>query len=98
MEGLVQEDLMLKQQWRVSGLHYHRTLEDWLKRQDRNQDKVLKLFKVCWSGPSLLMHSHLFLMASSSLLCVSDGILRRVYSQEALTLQALQQWAFPMHA
>lgn len=40
-----QEDLVLEQQWRLSGTHYERTSNHWLENQDRNADEVLRLFE-----------------------------------------------------
>jgi hypothetical protein len=42
----LQDDVALEQEWSVSGMHYSRTLEDWLVRQDRRQGEVLPIFAV----------------------------------------------------
>ncbi|MBN1586740.1 MAG: class I SAM-dependent methyltransferase [Candidatus Omnitrophica bacterium] len=39
-----QKDLKLQRQWRVSGTHYHRTCEAWLKNQDKNRKEILEIF------------------------------------------------------
>lgn len=41
-----QDSLAIERQWYVNGVHYSRTLEDWLRRQDRHRTQVLQLFKV----------------------------------------------------
>lgn len=39
-----QDDLVLEQQWRLSGEHYERTSNHWLENQDRHAAEVLSLF------------------------------------------------------
>lgn len=39
-----QRDMLLENHWRVSGLHYARTLEAWLANCDRNRDVLRALF------------------------------------------------------
>ena len=39
-----QEDLELTQDWKVSGTHYQKTAEDWLKNMDRNKRAIIPLF------------------------------------------------------
>eukprot|EP00884_Botryococcus_braunii_P011616 jgi/Botrbrau1/20455/Bobra.145_2s0019.1 len=71
-----QEDLVLKQRWRVSGMHYHRTLEDWLVRQDRCQSQVLALFKDVYGKKDAfkwVMYWRLFYMACSELFRYNNG-------------------------
>ena len=41
-----QDDVALQQQWAVNGVHYSRTLEDWLARQDRQRGAILPIMKV----------------------------------------------------
>ena len=38
------EDLRLVEDWKVSGIHYQRTAEDWLRNLDRHRAEVLPLF------------------------------------------------------
>lgn len=40
-----QDHLRLERHWRVNGCHYSRTLEAWLKLQDRQKKVVLELFE-----------------------------------------------------
>jgi cyclopropane-fatty-acyl-phospholipid synthase len=39
------EDLQVKKHWRVSGMHYSKTSEDWLKNMDKNKSKIIPLFE-----------------------------------------------------
>lgn len=45
--------MSLQQQWAINGKHYSRTLEDWLRRQDRQRAEVLPIMKVRQPCPSL---------------------------------------------
>jgi cyclopropane-fatty-acyl-phospholipid synthase len=38
------EDLKLVEDWKVNGVHYQRTAEDWLRNMDRHRAEVLPLF------------------------------------------------------
>jgi len=40
-----QKHLLLEEHWRVSGIHYQRTAEAWLRRMDSGAEKVRTLFK-----------------------------------------------------
>jgi len=37
-----QEELVVSKQWRLSGVHYQRTLEAWLKKTDQNRAEAIK--------------------------------------------------------
>lgn len=39
------DDLKVKDHWRVSGMHYSKTSEDWLKNMDRNKSSIMPLFE-----------------------------------------------------
>lgn len=39
------QNLSLERQWAVSGMHYSRTLEDWLVRHDKARSEILPLFE-----------------------------------------------------
>jgi len=40
-----QERLQLVADWQVSGTHYQRTAEDWLRNMDRHEDEIMPLFR-----------------------------------------------------
>ena len=44
-----QDDLTLQQQWAINGTHYSRTLEDWLKRQDKQRATIMPIMEVRFS-------------------------------------------------
>ena len=46
-----QDDLQLRQDWRVNGSHYRRTAEHWLRNMDQHRDKILLLFEETY-GPA----------------------------------------------
>jgi cyclopropane-fatty-acyl-phospholipid synthase len=39
-----QDDLVLRQDWKVDGTHYQRTAEAWLARMDAHRDEIMPLF------------------------------------------------------
>ena len=39
------DHLKVKKHWRVSGMHYSKTSEDWLKNMDANKSKIIPLFE-----------------------------------------------------
>jgi len=45
-----QDDLLLDQHWRVNGLHYSRTLEAWLEKQDAAEKDLMPLFETTYGG------------------------------------------------
>lgn len=47
-----QDHLRLERHWRVNGCHYSRTLEAWLKLQDRQKKVVLELFEEVYGNRS----------------------------------------------
>ena len=40
-----QDDLRIEDQWRVSGTHYEKTSNDWLKRMDANRSEIMQTFR-----------------------------------------------------
>lgn len=40
-----QEDFLIDHHWRVSGVHYQKTAECWLKNMDRNRRKIMPVLK-----------------------------------------------------
>jgi len=45
-----QERLEVVADWKVSGTHYQRTAEDWLRNMDRHEDEIMPLFRDAY-GP-----------------------------------------------
>ena len=39
-----QDELRLVQDWKISGDHYRRTAEHWLRNMDRNKPRILEIF------------------------------------------------------
>lgn len=64
------DDLKIEQQWRVGGLHYWRTCEDWLRKLDSQRAELLALFTRDM-GPAdariMLQRWRIFLMACAEL-------------------------------
>jgi len=71
-----QKDLTCMHTWRINGLHYSKTLEGWLRRQDANRDKVLSLFKETYppgEHVKWFVYWRLFYMACSELFAYNGG-------------------------
>ncbi|HBO45636.1 MAG TPA: SAM-dependent methyltransferase [Planctomycetaceae bacterium] len=71
-----QRDLVLREHWRVSGMHYSRTLEAWLANCDRNVSELLRLFARDSSPESarrLIQRWRMFFMACSELFAYRGG-------------------------
>jgi len=65
-----QEDLTLEKQWRVSGLHYKKTAEQWLQRLDDHHEIILPMMEKNYGrGNSVLWFRRwrIFFMACSEL-------------------------------
>lgn len=45
-----QDHLRIERHWRVSGIHYSRTLEAWLKLQDSREQNILPVFETVYGG------------------------------------------------
>ncbi|EIE20597.1 methyltransferase type 11 [Coccomyxa subellipsoidea C-169] len=71
-----QDDLALQQQWAVNGTHYSRTLEDWLRRQDRQRAQILPIMKKTYGDDQGLrwwVYWRLFYLACSELFNYNGG-------------------------
>lgn len=70
-----QEDLVLREQWRVDGIHYHRTSDAWLERLDRNRDDALQVLADGYGADaSRWFHRwRLFFIACSELFAYRGG-------------------------
>ena len=43
-----QKDLYATQHWRVSGTHYGKTAEAWLRNMDQNLGRIREIFESCY--------------------------------------------------
>jgi cyclopropane-fatty-acyl-phospholipid synthase len=64
------KDVYIKNHWRVSGEHYHKTCEAWLDNQARNREKILKIFQKTYGSEKamnfLIMWRLFFLTGAES--------------------------------
>jgi cyclopropane-fatty-acyl-phospholipid synthase len=71
-----QRDLVLEDHWSVSGSHYARTLEDWLRQCDARRDEVLPLFQAdlgATQGRLQFQRWRMFFMACAELFAFRGG-------------------------
>lgn len=71
-----QRDLLVERQWRVSGLHYRRTAEAWLARQDASRRDLLPVLEQVYGagqGPLWFQRWRLFFMACAELFGHREG-------------------------
>ena len=61
--------------WSVNGLHYSKTLEAWLEKQDKCEAKVLEIFQNCYGEQSKiwLQRWRMFYLACSELFAFNKG-------------------------
>lgn len=70
-----QDDLVLREQWRVNGLHYHKTCDAWLANLDQQRDAALRVLKDGYGsdGSRWLHRWRLFFIACSELFAYRAG-------------------------
>ncbi|WP_395789600.1 SAM-dependent methyltransferase [Aquimonas sp.] len=71
-----QDDLVLEQQWRLSGEHYQRTSNHWLENQDRHSAEVLSLFSEVYGAAEAKLWAQrwrMFWMACAELFGYAGG-------------------------
>jgi len=70
-EGILQ----CEEKWQVNGVHYSKTLEAWLQRQDAQKDAVMHTFKECYGRDAKLWFQRwrIFYMACSELFAYNEG-------------------------
>ena len=70
------EDLKIQRQWRVNGMHYWRTCEQWLKNANRNRAEILARFERDLSpreSKRYLQRWRIFFMACAELFRYGEG-------------------------
>ena len=71
-----QEDLRVREYWRLNGVHYQKTSEAWLKRLDRQNKDVLSVFSAVYGEDEAerwLARWRVFFMACAELFGFADG-------------------------
>lgn len=71
-----QDDLVLQQQWRLSGTHYEKTANHWLANQDAHRDEVLRVLESAYGAHEAgRWHQRwrMFWMACAELFGYRDG-------------------------
>ncbi|KAK9837228.1 hypothetical protein WJX81_000114 [Elliptochloris bilobata] len=71
-----QDDVVLERRWGLSGMHYSRTLEAWLARQDAQRADILPLMEATYGkgqGLRWLVYWRLFYLACSELFAYKSG-------------------------
>ena len=70
------KDMSIDDQWSVNGVHYSRTLEDWLKKQDQAESQVRKVFRETYGEgqeTKWVVRWRLFYLACSELFKWDNG-------------------------
>ena len=71
-----QDDVKLKDHWRIDGTHYQKTAEAWLRNLDTHREAILKLFRETY-GPGeetkWLVRWRVFFMACAEVWGCSEG-------------------------
>jgi cyclopropane-fatty-acyl-phospholipid synthase len=64
-----------EESWEVNGIHYSKTLEAWLDKQDARESEVLDIFKDCYGKDAKrwLQRWRMFYMACSELFAYNEG-------------------------
>ena len=71
-----QRDLSIENHWRVSGVHYAKTSEEWLKNMDRNKKSILAIFKNTYPAGQTTkwwVYWRVFFMACAELWAFKNG-------------------------
>ena len=71
-----QRDLAIEQQWRLSGTHYQKTAEAWLRNLDRNRATIRPILAETWGegeADRWLQRWRMFFMACAELFGYRDG-------------------------
>eukprot|EP00195_Chlamydomonas_chlamydogama_P012777 CAMPEP_0202892108 /NCGR_PEP_ID=MMETSP1392-20130828/1933_1 /ASSEMBLY_ACC=CAM_ASM_000868 /TAXON_ID=225041 /ORGANISM="Chlamydomonas chlamydogama, Strain SAG 11-48b" /LENGTH=354 /DNA_ID=CAMNT_0049575989 /DNA_START=138 /DNA_END=1202 /DNA_ORIENTATION=+ len=70
-----QDHLALQRQWYVNGVHYSRTLEAWLRKQDEHRDEVMSVFGRAYKQEAWVWYNRwrMFYIACSELFRYNKG-------------------------
>ena len=71
-----QNDVEVTEHWQVSGTHYQKTSEAWLRKMDEQREKILKLFAQTYGDEQKIrwfVRWRLFFMACAELFGYKDG-------------------------
>lgn len=70
-----QDCLMEDARWEVNGIHYSKTLEAWLEKQDARESRVMRVLRKCYGRKTRvwLQRWRMFYMACSELFAYNDG-------------------------
>jgi cyclopropane-fatty-acyl-phospholipid synthase len=71
-----QDDLVLEEHWRVSGIHYQKTAEAWLSRLDAKREEILPIFHEVYGKSQArkwIQRWRIFFMACSELWGYENG-------------------------
>lgn len=71
-----QEDLIVEDHWRLSGIHYHKTAECWLSNMDKSQSEIIPLFESVYGVDNArrwFQRWRIFFMACSELWGYRNG-------------------------
>jgi len=70
-----QQDLVIEQQWRLSGMHYARTANAWLKNQDAHRAQIAPILQQAYGAQAALWSQRwrMFWMACAELFAYRGG-------------------------
>lgn len=70
------KDLLIEDRWLISGVHYQKTLEDWLVRHDANRGRIMPLFETVYGtelARTMFHRWRIFYLACSELFGFQHG-------------------------
>ncbi len=70
-----QQDLRIEQQWRLSGVHYEKTANAWLRNQDAHRDEVMQVLRQAYGDEAKVWNQRwrMFWMACAELFGYRGG-------------------------
>ena len=68
------DEFKVIEKWKVNGLNYTRTLDEWLKIHDNSKDQIIDIFKDHYKNPATHFHRwRLFYIACSEFFSIHEG-------------------------